>query len=87
MTPNKQIPFKSIYPLSQNEQEAQKEYRHKGLKDGTLMRSKSPAGAPIFFVKKKNGTLRLVIDYRALNKVTMPNSYALPLIENLLDKF
>jgi hypothetical protein len=86
MTPNKQIPFKSIYTLSLNEQEALKEYIRKGPDDGTLIPSKSLPGVPIFCVKKKNGTLRPVVDYRALNEVTTRNSYAVPLIENLLDQ-
>jgi Reverse transcriptase (RNA-dependent DNA polymerase) len=86
MLPNKQIPFKSIYPLSQNEQEALKEHIREGLEDSTLTPSRSPAGAPIFFVKKKNGSLRPVVDYRALNEVTTHNSHALPLIENLLNQ-
>ena len=44
------------------------------------------AGAPIFFVKKKDGSLRLVVDYRGLNKVTIRNRYAFPLISSLLER-
>ena len=51
-----------------------------------IRHSKSPAGAPIFFVKKKDGSLRLVVDYRGLNKVTIRNRYALPLISSLLER-
>ena len=40
---------------------------------------------PFFFVKKKDGSLRLVVDYRGLNKVTIKNRYALPLISSLLE--
>ena len=43
--------------------------------------SVSPWGAPIMFVKKKDGTLRLCIDYRQLNKVTVKNKYPLPRID------
>ena len=46
----------------------------------------SPWGAPVFFVKKKHGTLRLCIDYRQLNKVTMNNKYPLPIIDDLFDQ-
>ena len=42
-----------------------------------------PWGGPILFVKKKDGTLRLCIDYRQLNKVTMKNKYPLPRIDDL----
>ena len=47
--------------------------------------SVSPWGAPVLFVKKKDGTLRLVIDYRMLNKVTIKNRYPLPRIDDLFD--
>ena len=48
--------------------------------------SVSPWGAPVLFVKKKDGTLRLCIDYRQLNKVTMKNKYPLPRIDDLFDQ-
>ena len=43
-------------------------------------------GAPVLFVKKKDGTLRLCIDYRQLNKVTIKNMYPLPQIDDLFDQ-
>ena len=45
----------------------------------------SPFGAPVIFVKKKDGSLRMCIDYRALNKLTKKNRYPLPRIDDLLD--
>lgn len=45
-----------------------------------------PRGAPTLFVKKKDGTLRLCIDYRQLNKVTIRNKYLLPRIDDLFDQ-
>ena len=48
--------------------------------------SVSPWGAPVLFVKKKDGTLRLCIDYRQLNKVTVKNKYPLPRIDDLFDQ-
>jgi len=48
--------------------------------------SVSPWGAPVLFVKKKNGSLRLCIDYRDLNKVTVKNEYPLPRIDDLFDQ-
>ncbi|MCO5602137.1 hypothetical protein L7F22_056265 [Adiantum nelumboides] len=48
--------------------------------------SKSSWGAPVLFQKKKDGTLRLYIDYRGLNQVTVKNNYPLPCIDKLLDR-
>ena len=48
--------------------------------------STSPWGAPVLFVKKKDGSLRLCIDYRELNKVTVKNKYPLPRIDDLFDQ-
>jgi len=42
--------------------------------------------SPVFFIKKKDGTLRLVQDYRALNTITVKNKYPLPLISKLINK-
>jgi hypothetical protein len=46
----------------------------------------SPWGAPVLFVKKKDGTMRLCIDFRQLNKVTVKNKYPLPRIDDLFDQ-
>ena len=48
--------------------------------------SVSPYGAPVIFVKKKDGTLRLCIDYHQLNKMTIKNRYLLPRINDLFDQ-
>ena len=48
--------------------------------------SVSPWGAPVLFVKKKDGTLKLRIDYRHLKKVTMKNKYPFPRIDDLFDQ-
>ena len=48
--------------------------------------SVSPWGAPVLFVKKKNGSMRLCIDYRGLNKITVKNKYPLPRIDYLFDQ-
>ncbi|WRX10270.1 Reverse transcriptase domain - like 10 [Theobroma cacao] len=53
---------------------------------GFIRPSTSLWGAPILFVKKKNGTLRLCIDYRQLNKMTIKNKYPLPRIDDLFDQ-
>ena len=56
------------------------------LDQGFIRPSVSPWGAPVLFVKKKDGSLRLCIDYRLLNKATVKNKYPLPRIDDLLDQ-
>ena len=56
------------------------------LDKGFIRPSTSPWGAPVLFVKKKDGTLHLCIDYRELNKVTIKNKYPLPRIDDLFDQ-
>jgi hypothetical protein len=56
------------------------------LKKGYIHPSVSPWGAPILFLKKKDGTLRLCIDFRKLNKVTVKNKYPLPISDDLFDQ-
>ena len=56
------------------------------LYKGFVRPSVSPWGAPVLFVKKKDGTLRLCIDYMELNKVTIKNKYPLPRIDDLFDQ-
>ena len=56
------------------------------LDKGFIRPSTSPWGAPVLFVKKKDGKLRLCIDYRELNKVTIKNKYPLPRIDDLFDQ-
>lgn len=56
------------------------------LEAGHIRPSKAPFGAPVLFQKKKEGKLRLCIDYRALNKVTVKNKYLIPLIADLFDR-
>ena len=56
------------------------------LKKRYIRPSVSPWGAPVFSVKKKDGTLRLCIDFRQLNKVTVKNKYPLPRIDDLFDQ-
>jgi hypothetical protein len=53
---------------------------------GFIRPSKSPFGAPILFVKKKDGTMRMCVDYRALNGITVKNSYPLPRVDELFDR-
>jgi hypothetical protein len=79
-------PFGPIYGLSEPELQALRDYLTKNLAKGFIQHSKSPAGAQILFVKEKDGSLRLCVDYHGLNKITKKNRYPLPLISGLLDQ-
>ncbi len=79
-------PFGPIYGLSKPELQALRDYLTKNLAKGFVQHSKSPAGAPIMFVKKKDDSFRLCVDYCGLNKITKNNKYPLPLILGLLDR-
>jgi hypothetical protein len=61
-------------------------YLDEMLAKGFIRTSTSPGGAPVLFAKKKDGSLRLCVDYRKLNSVTRKNRYPLPLISNLIDR-
>ena len=56
------------------------------IEKGLIRPSHSPWGAPVLFVKKKDGSLRLCIDYREINKATIKNKYPLPRIDDLFDQ-
>jgi hypothetical protein len=56
------------------------------LKKGYIRPSVSPWGAPVLFVKNKDGTMRLCIDFRQLNKYTVKKKYPLPRIDDLFDQ-
>ena len=77
------IPPYRIAPVELRELKAQLEEL---LSKGFIRPSISPWGAPVLFVKKKDGSLRLCIDYRQLNKVTIRNQYPLPRIDELFDQ-
>ncbi|SJL18609.1 uncharacterized protein ARMOST_22206 [Armillaria ostoyae] len=75
-----------VYPLNRNEQEQLDRFLDENLDSGRIKESKSPFASPFFFVKKKDGSLRPVQDYRKLNEMTIKNRYPLPLISELIDK-
>jgi hypothetical protein len=77
---------KSPYRMAPAELKELKAQLEEMLESGFIRPSTSPWGAPVLFVKKKDGTLRLCIDYRELNKVTVKNRYPLPRIDDLFDQ-
>ncbi|QRW24341.1 Retrotransposable element Tf2 protein [Rhizoctonia solani] len=75
-----------IYGMTDAESKALKQHIDKELATGKIRPSTSSAGAPVMFVKKADGSLRLVVDYRKLNKVTHKNVYPLPRQDDLMAK-
>ncbi|SCV69279.1 BQ2448_2299 [Microbotryum intermedium] len=86
LDPSIKDPARSLYPLNQSESKTLSDYIDDHLKKGFIEPSQSPIGAPILFAKKKDGSMRLCVDYRALNNATMKNKYPLPLIGESLDR-
>ncbi|USP79372.1 retrotransposon nucleocapsid protein [Curvularia clavata] len=79
-------PHQPLYGLSKSELALLRDYLREYLARGWIRHSKSPAGALILFAKKKDGTMRLCVDYRGLNNITLKNCYLLPLIMESLDR-
>jgi hypothetical protein len=77
---------KAPYRMASPELKELKEQLQELLDKGFIRPSISPWGAPVLFVKKKDGSMRMCIDYRELNKVTIKNRYPLPRIDDLLDQ-
>lgn len=78
-------PHRSLYQLSPVELKATKDYVESLIKKGKIRPSKSPYGAPLFFVKDKDKPLRGVVDYRALNRITKRNNAPLPRSDEMFD--
>lgn len=74
------------YSLSPEERNSLDEWIQENLAKGYIRPSKSPLAAPVFFVKKKDGTLRLVQDYRKLNEVIKKDRFPIPKISDLIDR-
>jgi hypothetical protein len=78
--------FHKVYPMTLTEQTEMDIFLEEALATGCIRQSKSPLGAPVFFIKKKEGKLHFVQDYRALNAITRKNWYPLPLIDDLIHR-
>ncbi|KAJ9563463.1 hypothetical protein OSB04_008623 [Centaurea solstitialis] len=77
---------KAPYRLASPEMQELSKQLEELLDKGFIRPSTSPWGAPILFVKKKDGSMRMCIDYRELNKLTVKNRYPLPRIDDLFDQ-
>ena len=84
--PGTQPVFKAPYRMAPTELKELNVQLQELLDKEFIRPSTSPWGAPVLFVKKKDGSLRLCIDYRELNKVTVKNKYPLPCIDDLFDQ-
>ena len=76
-----------VYPLTYDEQKELDKFLDENLANGRIRPSESPLASPVFFIDKKDGNKRMVIDYRGLNKLTVKNAYPLPLTDELLQKW
>ena len=80
-----QPPVGPIYSLSASEQEALKEFIEENLNTDFIQPTSSSHGAPVLFVKKKDGSLHLCVNFCGLNRISKKDRYLLPLISDLLD--
>ncbi|KAJ0455956.1 putative nucleotidyltransferase, Ribonuclease H [Helianthus annuus] len=86
LTPGAKPVAKAPYRLAPSELQELMSQLQDLLEKGFIRPSMSPWGAPVLFVKKKDGSMRMCIDYRELNKLTVKNRYPLPRIDDLFDQ-
>lgn len=82
----KKPPFGRMYSMSDAELKEVREWITENLSKSFIRASSSSAASPILFVKKKDGSLRLCVDYRALNDITLKDRHPLPRIEETLNQ-
>ena len=87
LVPGKTPMFGPLYQASGKELAAIKEFIDESLAKGSIRPSTSPASSPVLTVPKSNGKLRVCIDFRQLNDITVKDRYPLPLINELQDRF
>jgi len=86
LIPGSEPKSSKVYPLSLVEQKELDFFLEENLCTGQIRPSKSPIAALVFFIKKKDSSLRLVQDYCALNSMTVKNKYPLLLISELVSQ-
>lgn len=86
LKPEAELSRTKAYPMSPVEQEELNRFIQENLAKGYIRPSESEMASPVFFIKKKDGSLCLVQDYRKLNQITVKNRYPLPLISEIVDK-
>lgn len=79
------LPFGPLYAMSRDELKALRDWWNENLRKEFIQPSASPVASPVLFVKKPGGGLRLRIDFRALNNVTIKDRYPLPLTTETLN--
>jgi hypothetical protein len=86
LTQNSPPAARGMYRMSPGELDELKAQLKELLESGFIQPSKSPFGASVLFVKKKDGSMRMCVDYRDLNRITIKNRYPLPRVEELFDR-
>lgn len=86
LVPGAKPVFRPMFRYSPREREEMETQIRQMLKAGLIEPYDGPWGSPVLFVPKKNGKLRMCVDYRFLNKLTIRNAYPLPRVDDLLDK-
>ncbi|GKF24951.1 putative reverse transcriptase domain-containing protein [Tanacetum coccineum] len=86
MVPGAALVARALYRLAPSELQELSTQLQELSDKGFIRPSSSPWGAPVLFVKKKDGSFRMCINYRKLNKLTLKNRYPLPRIDNLFDQ-
>ena len=84
--PGSTPPSKPIFRMSPKELDELRKQLRELIDHGFIRPSQSPYGAPVLFVKKKDGSMRMCVDYRALNKISIKNKYPLPRVDELFDR-
>ena len=86
LLPNTQPPSGKLYPISQDELQLLREYIEEMVATGKIRPGKGHAGSPVFFVIEKTGKMRLVVDYRGLNAITIKDKYPIPLMTTRMEQ-
>lgn len=86
LTEGAQLPTGPVYSMTPSESKSLKTHLDEELRNGKIRVTKAPGGASVMFVNKHDGSLRLVVDYRKLNAVTIKDKHPLPRQDDLINK-